>query len=370
VNIGDSALPTRVVATLDASPQFVIGTITPDEVNSVNDGIFYSIPKPGATNTYKRQFKVEISKPQGATLSTVGVELRSDNNVSLMQLLPDTTLGQDGVEIVSEDENQATLNVRVTVTTVASTVAGTPPLTRDLTYRISAKGTDANSVAISDTKDVTGKRSLWPMPDGIARYGSRDLGGDDWAARGTYNWLTTNLALIRPINDISGEHGIDLGHLSHANGTDIDTYHFYLFPGIGTGPGQGLANFNSLRADVIAAFATLGTPPIPPEATAAKGRVAAWIAATRIGLTNLAANAAVATVIHCSGPASEGLPAGWCKALLTTGKATRTTAVLNAPPLVQTVDFGGGAYTNIKMANNNIHNDHIHITLAPGQIAE
>lgn len=370
VNIGDSALPTRVVAKLDAGPQLVIGTITPDEVNSVNDGTFYSIPRPGATNTYQRQFKVEISKPQGATLSTVGIELRSDGDASLMQILPDTAPGQDGVEVVSQDDTKATLNVRVTLSTMASTVAGAPPPTRDLTYRIKAKGTDANGAPLSDQKDVTGKRSLWRMPDGIARYGSRDVGGDDWAARGTYNWLTANLSLIRPINDISGEHGIDLGHLTHARGTDIDMYHFYLFPGIGTGPGQGLANFNSLKADVIAAFATLGTPPIPAEATAAKGRVAAWVAATRTGLTNLAANAAVATVIHCSGPASQGLPAGWCRALLTTGKATRTTAVPNAPPLVQTVDFGGGAYTNSKMVNNNIHNDHIHITLAPGQIAE
>ena len=370
VNIGDDQLPTRVVAKLDAGPQLVIGTITPDEVNSVNDGTFYSIPRPGATNTYQRQLKVEISKPQGATLSTVGIELRSDADASLMQLLPDTAPGQDGVEVVSQDDTKATLNVRVTLSTLASTVAGAPPPTRDLTYRIKAKGTDANGAALSDQKDVTGKRSLWRMPDGIARYGSRDVGGDDWAARGTYDWLTTNLSLIRPINDISGEHGIDLGHLTHARGTDIDMYHFYLFPGIGTGPGQGLANFNSLKADVIAAFATLGTPPISPEATAAKGRVAAWVTATRTGLTNLAANAAVATVIHCSGPASQGLPAGWCRALLTTGKATRTTAVPNAPPLVQTVDFGGGAYTNNKMANNNIHNDHIHITLAPGQIAE
>ena len=370
VNIGDDQLPTRVVAKLDAGPQLVIGTITPDEVNSVNDSTFYGIPRPGATNTYQRQFKVEISKPQGATLSTVGIELRSDADASLMQLLPDTAPGQDGVEVVSQDDTKATLNVRVTLSTLASTVAGAPPPTRDLTYRIKAKGTDANGAALSDQKDVTGKRSLWRMPDGIARYGSRDVGGDDWAARGTYNWLTANLSLIRPINDISGEHGIDLGHLTHARGTDIDTYHFYLFPGIGTGPGQGLANFNSLKADVIAAFATLGTPPISPEATAAKGRVAAWVTATRTGLTNLAANAAVATVIHCSGPASQGLLAGWCRALLTTGKATRTTVVLNAPPLVQTVDFGGGVYTNSKMVNNNIHNDHIHITLAPGQIAE
>lgn len=368
VNIGDSALPTRVTAKLDAGPQLIIGTITPDEVDALNDGSFYSIPRPGATNTNQRVFTVDVSKPEGSTLSAVGVELRTSAGANLMQVLADTSPGDDGVEVVTQDDTSAKLKVRVTLGP-SSTINGTPPPTRDLTYRIKVKGTDSTGAAISDQKDVTGKRSLWRMPDGIARYGSRDPGGDDWAARGTYTWLSANSALIRPINDISGEHGINLQHQTHARGTDIDMFHFYLFPGVGTGPGQGLVNFNKLRADVIESFATLGQNP-PMEATAAKARVAAWISASRTGLTNLAANAAVASVIYCSGPASQGLPAGWCKALLTTGKATRTTTTGNNPPVTETVDFGNGSYTNNKMANNNVHNDHIHVTLTPGQIGE
>ena len=368
VNIGDSVLPTRVTAKLDAGPKLIIGAITPDNVNASNDGSFYSIPRPGATNTNQRMFTVEITKPQGSTLSAVGVQLRSSAGETLMQVLPDTAPGDDGVEVVSQDDTSATLKLRATLGP-ASTISGTPPPTRDLTYRIKAKGTDSSGAAISDQKDVTGKRSLWRMPDGIARFGSRDPGGDDWAARGTYSWLSSNLTLIRPINDVSGEHGIDLGHATHARGTDIDMFHFYLFPDVGTGPGQGLVNFNKLRDDVTTSFATLGTAP-PADATAAKARVAAWISASRTGLTNLAANASVATVIYCSGPVSQGLAAGWCKALLTTGKATRTTVTGNNPPVTETVDFGNDTYTNNKMANNNVHNDHIHVTLAPGQIGE
>ncbi len=370
VNIGDGILPTAVNAKLDAAQQLTIGTITPDTVNANNDGSYYSIPRPGATNTNQRTFDVDITKPSGSTLTAINVELRDGAGTALMQVLQDTAPGQAGVEVISQDDTSASLRLRATVQSPASTIAGTPPPTRDLGYRISVKGTDQAGANISDEKDVNGKRSLWRMPDVIGRYGSRDAGGDDWAARGTYNWMAANAASLRQVNDVSGEHGINLGHVTHARGTDIDMFHFYLFPGVTTAAGGGAANFNSLRADVIAAFGTLGVAVPPPGAVAARNRVIGWIAASRTGLTTIAASPAVSAVIYCSGPAAQGLPAGWCRTLLTAGTATRTVPVPNAPPQVQVLDFGTGAYTNTRMANNNVHNDHIHITLAPGQIGE
>ena len=370
VNIGDGILPTAVNAKLDAAQQLTIGTITPDTVNANNDGSYYSIPRPGATNTNQRTFDVAITKPAGSTLTAISVELRDGAGTALMQVLQDTAPGQAGVEVISQDDTSASLRLRATVQSPASTIAGTPPPTRDLGYRIIVKGTDQAGADIRDEKDVNGKRSLWRMPDVIGRYGSRDAGGDDWAARGTYNWMAANAASLRQVNDVSGEHGINLGHVTHARGTDIDMFHFYLFPGVTTAPGGGAANFNSLRADVIAAFGTLGVPVPPPGAVAARNRVNGWITASRTGLTTIAASPAVSAVIYCSGPAAQGLSAGWCRTLLTAGTATRTVPVPNAPPQVQVLDFGTGAYTNAKMANNNVHNDHIHITLAPGQIGE
>ncbi len=372
VNIGDGILPTSVSAKLDSAQQLTIGEITPDAVNSQNDGSFYSVPRSGASNSNQRSFTVQITKPSGSTLSFANVKLLNGASANLMEVLADTAPGSAGVTVEAEDDTSARLKIRTTIQNPASTIAGTPPPTRDLGYRFKIKGKDSEGAEISDEKDLSGKRSLWRMPDVIGRYGSRDTGGDDWAARGTYNWMAANTGILRQVNDVSGEHGIDLGHQTHARGTDIDMFHFYLFPGVTTAPGQGMANFNLLRADVVAAFGTLVTPPAQPPAAAvqARGRVQAWIADTRTGLTNLAAPAAVSAVIHCAGPAANGLPAGWCRTLLTQGTATMTTPQPGGPALVRTLDFGNGAYVNAKMLNNNVHNDHIHITLIPGQIGE
>lgn len=372
VNIGDGILPTSVSAKLDSAQQLTIGDITPDAVNSQNDGSYYSVPRSGAGNSHQRTFTVQVTKPSGSTLTFANVKLLDSASANLMEVLADTAPGAAGVTVEAEDDSSARLKIRTTVQNPVSTIAGTPPHTRDIGYRFRIKGKDSEGVEISDEKDLSGKRSLWRMPDVIGRYGSRDTGGDDWAARGTYNWMAANSGLLREVNDVSGEHGIDLGHQTHARGTDIDMFHFYLFPGVTTAPGQGMANFNRLRADVVAAFATLVTPPAQPPAAAvqARARVQAWIAGTRTGLTNLAAPAAVSAVIHCSGPAANGLPAGWCRTLLTQATATMTTPQPGGPALVRTLDFGNGAYANAKMLNNNVHNDHIHVTLIPGQIGE
>lgn len=366
VNIGDSDFPTVVYATLDSAEQLKIGDITPDIVAGKNNGTYYSVPRPGSTNALQRTFNVVVTKPSGSTLTGVTVDLLNNAGDVLMQVLQDTAPGQDGVTIVAQADTSATLKVRVTVKTPASNVAGTPPPTRDLGYRFSIKGIDSDSTEISDQKDVSGRRSLWRIPDVIARYGSRDVGGDEWSARGTYEWMATNATLLREVNDVSGEHGRQIGHETHAKGTDIDTYHFYLFPGVTTGAGQGAVNHSKLMADLITAFGTVGVPTPPDAAVDAKNRVAAWLGATRTGLANLAANAAVSQVIHCRGLAGGGLPAGWCETLLTDGKVSR---VSGTPPTTTVLDFGS-TYVNAKMDNNNVHDDHVHVTLKPASVNE
>ncbi|MFT7721388.1 MAG: hypothetical protein QM788_00895 [Roseateles sp.] len=371
VNIGDEQLPTMASATLEASEPLIIDKITPSAMpaNTANDGSYYSIPRSGATNTLARSFTLDVTKPSGATLTGVSLELRDANGAALMTVVQEAAPGSADIAVLSETDTSVQLRVRGTIANPASTIAGTPPPTRDLTYHFVVKGKDSQGGDIRDEKDASGKRSLWRMPDGLGRYGARDAGGDDWAARGTYNWLATNTALLSEINDVSGEHGRNLSHQTHARGTDIDMFHFYRFPGVTTAPGGGAANHTALRDGIVLAFQTVGVQNPPAAATAALNRVTAWLQATRNGLTAIAARPEVSQVIHCRGQAAGGMAGGWCDTLLRTGAVTRTVTLPNTAPQTQTLNVAG-AYANAKMLNNDVHNDHIHITLNPGQIGE
>jgi hypothetical protein len=365
-NVGDSILPTIVTASLSSTPQLVIDSITGDTINTTNDGSFYSIPRPGSSNLLNRTIDVSLTKPSGSTLSNAMVELRNGAG-ALMTVLDSVAIPSADATVVSQDDTTAILRLRATISNPASTVAGVPPPTNIITYHAKITGTDSNGNALSGEKDFDARHALWQMPDGLPRYGVRDPGGDDWSAVGTYNWLTNNNGLVNEIDDVSGEHGRDIGHLTHARGTDIDTFHFYRFAGVASGSD----NYAQLQAKVIQAFGTIVPPntPVPPPAQAAFNSVSGWLSASRTGIQNLAANGSVQQVIYCGGVAAQGLPAGWCNTLLRTGQVTRTITVNGTPPQQQqqTLNFGawaGGAPT--KLNNNNIHNSHIHVTLNVG----
>jgi hypothetical protein len=51
-----------------------------------------------------------------------------------------------------------------------------------------------------------------------------------WCARGTYKWIIENRAMVRAIDDISGEHGRNIGHTNHMHGTDIDMMRYITLP--------------------------------------------------------------------------------------------------------------------------------------------
>ena len=365
VNIGDGQLATTVTATLEATEPLLIGDISPSAMpaNTKNDGSYYSIPRPGAANELVRTFTLELTKPSGSTLTTVRLDLRDATGATLMTVLQDVNAGSADATIEAQTDTTATLKLRATIGNPASTVAGAPPPARDIGYHFTVKAMDANGNEISDEKDLNARRALWRMPDGLGRYGARDAGGDDWISRGAYTWLGSNSGLLREIDDVSGEHGRNIGHKTHARGTDIDSYHFYRFPGAVSG-GQ---NHTLLTNDVVLAFQTLQVPP-PPAATAALARVNAWLAATRTGLTNLAALASVSQLIHCDGIATQGLADSWCQTLIRTGVVTRTTSTPTGP-VTQTLTLGG-SFSNAKMLWQDDHNNHVHVTLNPAQIGE
>jgi hypothetical protein len=362
MNVGDSQLTTIVSASLDDPPKLTITSATPDTINTTNAGNYYSVPNTGDTNTLQRYFTLDISKSDDVTVKQVTVTLRGAGDLmQVVQQLP-VPSGND-VQVLEESDTSVKLKVRVTVQTPTSSVNASPPPTRDLAYFFEVQGEDADGQQLDADSTISGRRSLWPVAALLpGRYGLRDAGGDAWGARGTYNWLQQHAGLLNEVDDVSGEHGRDVGHASHQYGTDIDTYHFYRFAG-GT---SGTDNYNRLRNAVVAAFGTLnadGTPnPNPPAAAlAARNNLVAFVNATRTGLDNLAALASVTRLYYAIGNAGSGLSNGWARSLILTGRVTMGT---------RTLDIGSGNWSQAKVNYNSVHNNHVHVTLSRPAIGE
>lgn len=367
-NIGDNLLATSVQATLEAGTPLAISKLTPDAINANNGGTYFSIPRSGSGNHFQRRFKVEVSKPKDATLESIRVEALDGAGAALMEVLPPSAPGENGVELVSQTDTRLVLDVRVTLGDgMVSSVAGTPPPATHLAYRFTVKAL-RDGVPLTAEKEAGGKRALWRMPDGVPRFSTRDTGGDDWSARGAYLWIEQHGDLLEPVNDISGEHGRNIGHATHARGTDIDTHHFYRFPGVGNGAGTGDLNYTRLAQNAQLAFQRDAQGAPTPAALQARGLLAAWVERSRSRITALAARPEVAQVIYCAGAPNGGLGAGWCNTLLRAGLLRRTLPG-QAPETLQLV---ADAYTgdNGKLANNDVHNNHVHVTLSPPAIGE
>ncbi len=366
MNVGDSALPTIVYSSLEQPPQLAITAASPDSITANNGGTFYSVPGVGNTNTLQRYYTLDISKNDNITVNHVTVTLQG--TADLMEVVRQLPMpsGND-VQILSQSSTSVSLKVRATVLNPNSTVSDSPPPTRDIAYQFHIVGKDDSGQAVSAEKSVTGRRSLWRMASVLpGRYGSRDSGHDDWGAQGTYNWLLQNASLINEVDDISGEHGRNIGHQTHQYGTDIDAYHFYRF----ANATSGTDNYNRLRNAVVTAFGTIqadGTPnPNPPAtALAAINSLTTFVNSTRMGLSNLAALNTVNRLYYAIGSASAGLPNGWARSLIETGIVTRT---ING--VVQTLDIGLTSWSNTKVSYNSVHNNHVHITLNRPAIGE
>jgi hypothetical protein len=149
---------------------------------------------------------------------------------------------------------------------------------------------------------------------------------------------------VTRINDISGEHGRNIGHVTHRRGTDIDIFHFNTLDAT-----SGLANYLKLEDNATLAAGT------GQAADQAKAVVAGWLTAQRAGLTNLANQTAVDQLFTGVGAKSGILPGGWLRKLMQTGRFATTTN--------QLVVIDNGASLSGKIHYNNVHNDHNHITL-------
>jgi hypothetical protein len=345
MNVGDGILPTSVRASLGNSLSVQINSVTPDTVvPTTGDSTYYSIPRPGGTNVYARFFTLRFTKPAGATIKRVTVRMGDLNNSQQMMVVLNEGLG------ANVTQNGNALRVRVTMHTNASAINSTPPPTWRYFYRFTLVVEEGGAEA-QDEKDSGRRNPLWRMPDNFARYSTRDRGGDDWCTHGTYLWMERHRNLLRAINDISGEHARDIGHSTHQFGRDIDMYHFYTFPGATSGGD----NYSRLRSNVIAAAG---------GDAEARGRVVAFVNATRQGLGNLAALDTVVNMRYALGAAGGGLSAGWARDLITTG---RTTVAVRVGQTTENrvLNLELGNWNHAKYLPRGDHNDHVHIALSP-----
>ena len=345
-NVRDHLFPTTVNAELGAPPELVITKIDKDLVPTTKgDSTYYSIPRNQGktTNTRQRWFTLHMSRPENTTITKVRLRLLDQAGAQLQELV--NAAPGASVKLINNGDR---IEVRGTFDT-ASQIVSTPPSTHYLRYEFVVEGTVDGEQKESDPKSAPEMHALWRMPDGFGRYSEQEPDGDDWATRGTYDWLERNRSLITRINDISGEHARNIGHSEHERGVDIDMFHFYTFP---NGAASGGTNYARLCENVVAALNGGATE---------KGRVTDWVSGTRTGMGALADMADVERIIYAKGSEFTAgqvtLPAGWAETLIKTGTLTVGT---------KTLDTGAGAWSKASNSKLNFwadHNDHVHIDL-------
>ena len=237
--------------------------------------------------------------------------------------------------------------MQIIITIDSSTINSTPPVGHNIIYRFKVEA-ELDGEQLDDEKDSDQNKALWKLPNSIARVGSRDQGGDGWAAKGTYEWLNTNSNSIAEVNDISGEHARNIGHSTHFKGTDIDTYHFV---NLLSGNLNGTQNYNKLKSAAISALNNNAT---------ALQTVTSWIDVHRNELDTLTGLSTVAEVITPKGTGTNTLPSGWVKQLMTTGK------VVNNGNTIINTNLGLWSNSNVRYRND--HNNHLHIDLKDSQL--
>jgi len=336
MNIGDALFPTNVCGALDVNPPpFRIVSILADNNSIASGQTVVSVPAQGAQNTFPFGYFIEVA-PDLKDVNRLKLELISADNSSTITTVYDGPL--DGVVAKKVNDNTAHVDAQFQR---AFPISTEPPLADRVTYRATLFTTSTQA-----SRDSQAWRAVWRMPSLLQsrRFGARDAGGDDWTSKSAFAWLNAYPSLLTRINDITGEHGRNLGHVGHKYGNDIDLLFFdALVPD--TGAGAGDANYAALARLVTESVAT----------TSSKTRVAHWITATRAGLDNLSDAVAVSQLFSGIGSSYSAngvtLTTGWMRQLLESGRAAG-------------VQFVPDAWSNSIVYYNTVHNNHIHVTLA------
>lgn len=347
MNVGDGRLPTIVDAevSVDADRLVVSGVRAEQLANAKNHETF-SQPLQGESNTLHRWFLMDVDVPEGATITRVRAELL-DSSDNVLATLYDEAPGAN-----VQRPSDSMLRARVT-RALPSDLATAPPPAHNITYRFTVFAVNAEGQEISGEGSSRILRALWRMQEAwrepARRYGARDDGHDDWLSARTWEYIDQHGALLTRIDDISGEHGRNIGHATHDTGTDIDLFHTHTFPGAYSGGN----NYQLLRNAVVRAMA------LPAEQTVEdRAGIAAWAASTRQTLAAVLTTTDAQHVYYMIGDAhaAQGiqLPRGWAQRLLVHGTLSASGATLDT-------GLGAWGFDQSRLTYNRVHNSHWHI---------
>lgn len=349
-NVADSLLPTIVDADLSDDPdRLIIKEVTAERLASTDgDHNSYSVPLQAENNMLARWFTLTLDKPEGAQVTRVRTELQHASGTMAGGQLYEEGPGAN-VQVI--DEN--TLRVRVTFHAGGS-VNTVPPPAHAITYKFTVFANLPDGTEVSDDAISSTKRALWRLQaywrDPARRYGTRDSGGDDWLSARTWDYINQHGALLTRIDDISGEHGRDIGHATHDVGTDIDLYHVYRF----AGATSGTDNYNRMRNTLIRVLS------LPAEQTADdRAALTGWVAETRPRFAAILSNTDAQALYYSVGSAYTAsgitLNRGWAQRLLVDGTVTAAGGQQFDPGL------GAWGFPQDRISYNAVHNTHFHI---------
>ncbi len=346
-NVGDSLLDTEVAAcvSLDDQKQIDIleikGYPTVNTIKNIKTVV--SVPNQ-AKNFYPFRFELTIDNKSLLKIT------KDDVVVSLLDLSGGLILNNPEINV--EIRNSAQKIVTLIVDTNYSSKDFKPIASDKIRYQFTVTAVDSDGLSFTDTDESKVLTAMCRMPQNIDRYSYRDKGGDDWCRRSLYNWLNANSQKITKINDISGEHGFDIGHTStHEAGLDMDIFHFTTLGNADSGH----QNFNNFRNYVIDALNSKSSTRESSLKT-----VKQFILAERQGLSTLAADYMVQKILMFLGEengeskAESRLYYGWARDLLKNGTTTNLDG--------KVLDLGIGKWNpsgKIKPATGHDHHHHV-----------
>lgn len=347
MNVGDGRLPTIVDAEISVdADRLVVSGVRAEQLANAKNHVTFSQPLDGESNTLHRWFLMDVDVPEGATITRVRAEIL-DSSDNVLATLYDEAPG-------ANVQRPSPGMVRARVTRALPSDLGTaPPPAHNITYRFTVFALDAEGQEISGEGSSRIMRALWRMQEAwrqpARRYGMRDNGHDDWLSARTWEYIGQHGHLLTRIDDISGEHGRNIGHSTHDAGTDIDLFHTHTFPGAYSGNN----NYELLRNAVVRALAAPAD-----QAVQERAGIAAWVASTRQTLAAVLTTTDAQHVYYMIGNAHAGqgiqLPRGWAQRLLVHGTLAASGATLDT-------GLGAWGFDQSRLTYNAVHNSHWHI---------
>ena len=257
-----------------------------------NDGTYFSIPWTGGQNHYQRFFDVPFQVTEGGvdvtdrvTISKATVEIDDPATGDILQAPFDspsvTILACGGAQVQVTFSGNAASAVKPIE----------PPTASHIIYKFVLTAEDPGTGATGSNATPSASapmHPLWPLPpefDGRRFGNNNELGGDAWVSTHTYVWMEAHANLLAAINDISGEHGYNLGHNQHGTGDDIDEMH-PAWPSVTGGPGLGAEYYVKIVNWVLGALSANGQP---NTNAGAQSGVRTWVDGTRHAVNALLA---------------------------------------------------------------------------------